>query len=82
MGDGSNAIIIGSAATFYLFIFVMFGLIGMGLEASAPDVSGTNFITGIGFTIKALPWWANTMLFGSMALVTLYIGLRLARGGG
>lgn len=94
MADGDTKIIL-SVFAMYVFMFVMFGLIGMNIETSIEqsdiddleDPSIISFLTqigmffwGIGFTIASLPWWANTMLFTPLTITIIYIILKYIRG--
>jgi len=92
MASGNNASIILTIFGFYVIIGVVFGLIGSAsLQSQSFDVP-TNpdslgflgqigyFFSGIGFTLGALPAWANTILFLPLTITLLYIILSYFRG--
>lgn len=88
----TNATIILSIASFYVFIGVMLGLIGSSFTAPAPvdptaPSSVTSFLdgvayffAGIAFAIGGFPWWANALLFLPLGATLLYIVISLLRG--
>ena len=93
MGVSTNTPIVLAIFGFYIFIGVMFGLIGSGLATSAGDVpdvpepSGIGFlaqifyfVAGIGFTISSIPVWANVLLFAPLSITIFYIILSYLRG--
>lgn len=91
--SSTNAYILLGITIFYAFVFVMMGLIGMGLSTttqltnpSTPNVytGGLSdigfFFSGIGFSITNLPGWANFMIFMPGGVTILYIILSWLRG--
>lgn len=89
MSGNTNAYIILSVFTFYIFIGVLFGLIGMSASSfGTPETpSGVSFLSqvsyffsGIGFTLSNLPLWANTLLFLPLGITLFYIVLSFFRG--
>lgn len=91
MGVSTNTPIVLAIFGFYIFIGVMFGLIGSGLAATSvgnsPSPSGVSFLSqifyfveGIGFTIANIPVWANILLFAPLSITIFYIILSYLRG--
>lgn len=92
MGANTNAPIILSIFTFYIFIFIILGFVGSSFAASTsfgnpenPDAftfltSISYFFTGIGFSISSIPAWANILLFLPLGVTILYIVLSFFRG--
>lgn len=93
MGAATNTVIIMSIFGFYVFLGVMFGLIGGSLQNEAsdnfgnPPEPGITFLTqigyffgGIGYTLLSLPLWANTILFLPLGITLFYLGLIYLRG--
>lgn len=94
MAGGSETGYILVIFGFYIAIGVLLGLYGSAqLQATdlgtPPTPTGLSFLSQIGyffggifFSIGALPFWANTLLFGTFGIVIVYLGLRFFRGGG
>jgi hypothetical protein len=98
MAVSTNAPIVLSVFAFYIFIGVIFGLVGSSLQHTAltsttidpPKTPGLltflsdigSFFSGVFFTIGLLPLWANTLLFLPVTFVLVYLVFSFLRGTG
>ena len=89
----TNAFLILGIFSFYIFVFVMLGLIGESqyqasngyTKPSDPSAGGflsdiAFFFSGIGFTITNIPVWANSLIFLPLGITVFYIILSFFRG--
>lgn len=91
MSTSTNTPIVIAIFAIYIFIGIMFGLIGMGLQSTQvgtpaqPTLLGFlseigSFFGGIFFTIGNLPLWANTLIFLPGIIGLVYIWFSFIRG--